>query len=264
MRQARKFVARRRGWATVTGVFSLVVLLGAATAAANRIEAGNLVIDFGSGFAPVKLPHTHEAPIKFWGHRNIRTKDGSTPPPVTHVMVEFDKFGHLEARGLPKCTRGKLIATTPSQARKLCPGAIVGAGFGKAVVAFPDQAPISVGSPVTFFNGPQIDGDPSVIFHAYLDVPAPATYLIPIRIEQIHKGIYGYRANAKIPPIAGGYGSPTDLRFRFGRDWRFRGMDLSYIYARCPRSQVLRVRLEARFEDATVLHGTFLDPCKIR
>src|SRR6476646_4758415 len=185
----------------------LVVLICLGTASATRIVAGNLVIDFGFGSAPKTLSGVHDEPIKFWGHSNIRTRDGSSPPPVTDVTVEFDKFGHLETRGLPRCSEAELTATTPEAARKLCTGAIVGTGFGKAVVNFPEQAPIVAGSPVTFFNGPTIGGDPSVIIHAHLTVPAPTTYLIPIRIERIHRVVYGYRIEAKIPPIAGGYGS---------------------------------------------------------
>jgi hypothetical protein len=245
-------------------VVGAIGLLVAASAVATRIVAGNLVIDFGFGSAPKALPHSHDAPIKFWGHSNIGTQDGSAPEPVTHVTVEFDKFGHLETRGLPVCTRDKLVATTPVQARRLCPGAIVGEGYGKAVITFPEQAPIEAGSPVTFFNGPRIDGDPSVIFHAHLDVPAPATYLIPVRIERIHKGIYGYRVEATIPPIAGGYGAPTDFKFKAGREWTLRGQRLSYLYARCPNSRILRARIETDFGAGTVLHGTFLDSCRIR
>jgi hypothetical protein len=242
----------------------LITVIWGATAGATRIAAGNLVIDFGFGSAPKALPTDHDAPIKFWGHTNIRTRDGSAPQPVTRVKVEFDKFGHLETRGLERCSKGKLVATTPEQARRLCPGAIVGTGFGKAAINFPEQAQITAGSPVTFFNGPEIGGDPSVIIHAHLDVPAPTTYLIPVRIERISKGVYGYRIESDIPPIAGGYGAPTDFRFDVGRNWAYRDKELSYLYARCPRSRILRARIEASFGDETVLHGTFTDPCRIR
>ncbi len=242
----------------------LVALACAGNAVATRVVAGNLVIDFGLGSAPKALPSGHDAPIKVWGHSNFSTRDGSAPPPVTAVTVEFDKFGHLETRGLAQCSKARLVATTTAQARKLCPGAIVGTGFGGAIVTFPEQAPIKAGSPVTFFNGPEIEGDPSVIVHAHLDIPAPTTYLIPVRIERIHKGVYGYRIEAEVPPIAGGYGAPTDFHFKVGRDWRFQGQDLSYVYARCPSSRILRARIEAQFGDVAVLHGTFTDPCRIR
>lgn len=258
-----RWMTERRLWAAVL-VMAAIGALGVTTAGATRVVAGNLAIDFGFGSAPEALPHDHDAPIRFWGHTNIRSVDGSAPETVTHVTVEFDKFGHLETRGLPRCSTAKLAATTPAKARQLCAGAIVGSGYGKAVVTFPEQAPIVAGSPVTFFNGPEIGGDPSVIVHAHLDVPAPTTYLVPVRIERIHKGVFGYRIEATIPPIAGGYGAPTDFKFKAGRDWRFHGQKLSYVNARCPNSQVLRARLEASFGADTALHGSFLDPCRIR
>jgi hypothetical protein len=265
MSKVRKFatVGRFRRAATI-GVWGLALLGVVATANATRVEAGNLVIDFVFGSTPKSLPRTHDAPIEFWGRSAIRTKDGSAPSPVTRFIAEFDKFGHLETRGLPKCTKARLVATTPATARRLCPGAIVGTGLGKAVVNFPEQAPILARSPVTFFNGPRIEGDPSVIVHAHLDVPAPTTYLIPVRIERINKGVYGFRVEGKVPPIAGGYGTPTDFRFKAGRDWSFKGKELSYINARCPGSRLLRARAEVQFRDETVLRGTFLNRCQIR
>lgn len=251
-------------WMAFAGTVGLIALLGVATAGASRILAGNLIIDYDFDAAPMRLPSTHDVPIEFGGYGKIRTKDGSTPPPITHATAEFDKFGHLETRGLPKCTKARLVATTSAQARRLCPGAIVGTGFGKAVVNFPEQAPIRAGSPITFFNGPQIGGDPSVIVHAHLDIPAPTTYLIPVRVERISKGVYGFRVEAKIPPIAGGYGSGTSIRFNIDRDWMFKGEELSYVNARCPRSRILQARIEARFRDGSVLFGTVLDRCQIR
>ena len=38
--------------------------------------------------------------------------------------------------------------------------------------------------------------------------PGPTTFIVPIVIERIHDGVYGYRTKAKIPKIAGGYGHP--------------------------------------------------------
>lgn len=241
-----------------------LIVLGAINAAgANRVTLGNLVVDFNFGSAPKKLPRHVDAPIKFWGSSRIRTRDGSTPTQLRHLKIEFDRFGHLETRGLPVCTQGKLVATTSPQARKLCPGAIVGTGFGSGIVEFPEQAPIPASSPITFFNGPSIDGDPSVIIHAHLDIPAPTTYLVPIRIEKIHRGVYGYRVESDIPPIAGGYGTITSFRFKADRKWNFHGEELSYLYARCPIGR-LQALIQARFVDGSSLLTHFVDSCQAR
>ena len=54
------------------------------------------------------------------------------PPILKTIQFEFDKHGSVDTTGLPVCTAAKLQATTVPQARKLCPGAIVGTGFGHA------------------------------------------------------------------------------------------------------------------------------------
>ncbi|HEU4393318.1 MAG TPA: hypothetical protein VFR04_06755 [Solirubrobacterales bacterium] len=244
-------------------VLALVAGLFAAGASGGRTIVGNLMIDFHLDSAPHKLLRLVDTPIRFWGSARIQTKDGTTPPPLEHLMVEADRFGHLETRGLPVCTRRKLLATTAAQARGLCPGAIVGTGRGSGVVEFPEQSPIPASSPITFFNGPEIGGDPSVIVHAHLDIPAPTTYLVPIRIETIDNGIYGFRVEADVPPIAGGYGSITDFRFEFDRKWTLHGKELHYVNARCQIGH-LQAFFETRFVDGTALNSHFVHPCQVR
>jgi hypothetical protein len=252
-----------RRWAAAAALGLALALLAAGAAAGSRAIAGNLIVDFHVDSAPHRLPRLEDAPIRFWGSIELHTKDGSTPPPLKHLTVEADRFGHLETRGLPVCSRQKLVATTTAQARGICPGAIVGSGRGSGVIEFPEQAPIPASSPVTFFNGPEVDGDPTVIVHAHLDVPAPTTYLVPVRIETIHKGIYGFRIEGDIPPIAGGYGSITDFRFDIDRKWSYRGEKLSYVYARCQIGR-LQAFFTTLFVDGTELHSHFVHPCQVR
>jgi hypothetical protein len=250
-------------WIALALLGCLGALLVANVAEGSRIVAGNLVVDYDLSSAPDALPRDHDAPIVFWGSGEFGTKDGTTPPPLKRITFEIDKFGHLETRGLPTCSQPKLEATTAAQARRLCPGAVVGTGTGTGVVEFPEQAPIPAQTPLTFFNGPRIGGDPSLIVHAHLTVPAPTTYLVPLRIEHISRGVYGFRVESRFPPIAGGYGSVTGFDFRFDRKWRFRGEELSYIYARCPIGRLQAV-IETQFKDGTVLNGHFVEPCRAR
>jgi hypothetical protein len=250
-------------WVAVGLLGCLAMLLLVNAADGSKVVAGNLVVDFDLSSAPDKLPRHEDAPIVFWGSGEFATKDGATPPPLEGMTFEVDKFGHLDTRGLPDCTQAKLRATTVPQARELCPGAIVGTGTGRGIVEFPEQAPIPAQTPLTFFNGPRIEGDPSLIVHAHLTIPAPTTYLVPLRIESIHNGVYGFRVDAKFPPIAGGYGSVTSFDFRFDRHWRFKGEEMSYIYARCPIGH-LQAIIEARFKDGSALKGHFVEPCQAR
>lgn len=245
----------------------LVALLATGVAiSANRpirVIVGNMELVANGGFSPTALPRNRDAPITIQGFGRLRTLDGSHPPALKLLTIEYDKHGHVETRGLPKCSKRKLENTTVKQARRQCPGAVVGTGFGKAVVKFPDQPPIPAGSPLTLFNGPRVGGDPTVIAHAYLTVPVPTTYVVPVRIERINKGRYGYRTVARIPRIAGGYGSPTYGQLKIKRKWRFRKRTLSYLNARCADRR-LQARFQTRFEDGTFLQGTIVRPCQIR
>ena len=239
---------------------AVLVLAAAGTATALRLVAGPVVVTTDGGFTPTTLPKHGFAPIKLHGYGKIGTVDGSLPPVLKTVTLLFDKHGEVETRGLPVCTRARLRATTTSQARKLCPGSIVGKGFGKAVVAFPEQPPIGVSSPITLFNGPPKHGNPTVIAHAHLNYPAPTTYLVPIEIQRIHAGRYGFKTVAEIPTIAGGSGIPLYARLTIGREWKYRGRTLSFANAGCPDGR-LQARGEFIFKDGTSLEGSVFKRC---
>lgn len=241
----------------------LVLLLAVGTAQALRIQAGDIVVVGDGGFTPTRLPKFHDAPIKIYGGGKISTVSGNFPPVIKTLTFEFDRHGHVETRGLGVCRQGQLEASTVPAARKRCPGAIVGTGFGRGVVNFPEQAPIPVSTPITIFNGPKKHGNDTVLAHFYTTVPAPTAFVIPIEIEKIHKGVYGYRTETKIPKIAGGHGIPLSGSIRIGREWNYRGMHLSYVNARCETGR-LQARGRFTFDDGTVLQGTFPKRCQVR
>jgi hypothetical protein len=247
--------------ATVVVVAILAVC--AASAVALVLRAGNIVVTTDGGFSPTTLPKQKVAPIKLHGYGRISTEDGSLPPVLETITLYFDKHGSVVTRGLPVCTPGKLVATTTAEARKLCPGAIVGTGFGKAVVKFPEQPPIPATSPITIFNGPPKHGNPTVLAHAHLTVPAPTTFVVPIEIQKVHDGRYGFKTVAKIPKIANGAGIPVYGRLTIGRTWKYKGKTLSYANASCPDGR-LQAKGQFVFKDGTHLQGELVKPCKGR
>jgi hypothetical protein len=238
----------------------VAVLVIAASAAAIVLRTGNIVVTADGGFTPTTLPKKGFAPIKLHGFGKIDTADGALPPVLETVTIWFDKHGEVETRGLPTCTPGKLAATTVSQARKLCPGAIVGKGFGKAVVDFPEQPPIPASSAITLFNAKPKHGNPVVLAHAHLTVPAPSTFIVPIEIQRVHDGRYGFKTVAKIPKIAGGSGIPLYARLTVGREWKFKGKTLSYANAGCPDGR-LQAKGQFQFKDGTFLQGSVFKKC---
>jgi hypothetical protein len=245
---------------TFAGLIALA-LIGAASASALHLQAGNIVVIADGGFTPTTLPKHELAPIELHGYGKISTADGAVPPILDQITIWFDKHGDVETRGLPVCTPGKLAATTTPQARKLCPGAIVGTGFGKAVVNFPEQGPIPASSAITIFNGAPKHGNPTVLAHAHLTVPGPTTFVVPIEIQRVHDGRYGFKTVADIPRIAGGYGTPIYGQLSIGREWQYKGKTLSYANASCPDGR-LQAKGQFTFKDGTLLQGNFLEPCK--
>ncbi|MGN6816980.1 MAG: hypothetical protein ACTHK3_13000 [Solirubrobacterales bacterium] len=241
----------------------LPLLIAAATASALVLEAGDLIVHANGGFAPTKLPKHEDAPIKLFGSGKASTKSGELPPIVETLEIEFDRHGHVDTNGLEVCTAGKLQSTTVPAARKACPNAIVGKGEGSAIVAFPEQKPIPISSPITLFNGPKKHGDDTILAHAYTTVPVPTTFIVPVVIEKIHHGVYGYRTKAKIPKIAGGAGHPISGHLTVDRKWTFKGRKYSYVNARCETGH-LQAKVKVNFKDGTFLTGTFIKRCSVR
>ena len=224
------------------------------------LRFGNLIASGNGGFAPTALPRDHDAPIKLFGHGRIRTVDGTRPSPLRKIVVELDKHGHAETRGLPKCTQKKLVATTTAQARRMCPGAIIGTGFGTALIELPEQAPVEASSPITIFNGPERHGNPTGIGHAYLTYPVATTYLVQAELEKVNNGRYGYRVEVDLPKIVNDYGSGIYGRIKIDRKWTYRGKRLSVANARCADGR-LQARIELTFKDGTFLQGSAFKPC---
>jgi hypothetical protein len=240
----------------------LLALVGGGVAAAERVQAGNLIVNVDGGFSPSTLPKHSFAPITLRASADISTADGSVPPPLQKVVIDFDRNGLVQTKGLPICRPQQLENTTAPEARKKCKNAIVGEGSSSALIAFPDQAPIPATSPLTLFNGPKMGGNPSVIVHAYLTIPAPTTFVIPSPIRRI-SGPYRYEVTSDIPPIAGGYGSVTHFDFKVRKSWRVGGRRVSYASARCPTGH-LQAQGQFTFGDGTVISGHVFRPCKGR
>jgi hypothetical protein len=261
-------MGRRRKNILALSIVGLVVLALAVAAQARRdndkvkLIAGDLIIEGRGGFRPETLPMHHDAPILIYGGGKLSTKSGEVPPILETLTFEFDRHGSVDTTGLEVCTAGKLQATTVPAARKACPNAIVGEGRGSAIVTFPEQGPIPVSSPITLFNGPKKNGDDTVLAHAYTTVPIATTFIVPVVIEKIHNGVYGYRTEAKIPKIAGGYGHPISGNIKIERKWTLKGKKHSYVNARCENGR-LQARGEFSFKDGTFLEGTFFRPCKV-
>jgi hypothetical protein len=198
------------------------------------ITVGNLRLTANGTFSPTKLPKNKLAPITLNLSGKIETLDHTHPPAIQEVIVETDKNGAINAKGLPVCTSGKLQAQTTAKARAICGPAIVGEGTTSVEVEFPESNPFVAKSELLVFNGGVSGGKTKVFVHAYLSSPVSASVVVPVTVTKIHHGRYGLKTVAKIPKIAGGYGSPLSFSLKVGRKFTYKGKQQSYLLAKCP------------------------------
>lgn len=239
----------------------LVGLLAVGVAQAVKIEIGKTTVSATATIVPRTLPAKGNQPVSLSSVIRIGTK-GGPPPMLKQLNFKFDGNGKIDTQGLPVCSLAKLAETTPEQARKRCPGAIVGEGTGHAEVALPGQPVTKVSSPLTFFNAPPQGGKPSLIAHAYETLPAPKALLVPFSIERIKHGRYGYQAKIELPPIAEGYGGATLAEATIGKTWKRGGRTAGYVSAHCNGGR-LQVYGTMSFVDGSFFPATLTSPCHV-
>jgi hypothetical protein len=244
---------KRLIWTLALGAAVAVAVAGIATAAKPTIiRAGNLILTLNGDFTPKKLPKNKLAPITLNISGKIATADGTHPPAMREAVVETDKNGAVEAKGVPVCTSGKLQAQTTKNAEKACKKAIVGKGTTVAEVEFPEQAPIDVNSKLLAFNGGVKGGKTTIFIHAYFTSPISGAIVTTVKIQKVHHGRYGLKSVATIPKIAGGSGSVQSFNLTFNRP--------GYLLAKCPDGH-LNAKATGIFDDGSRLTGTFVRSC---
>ncbi|HEY5053537.1 MAG TPA: hypothetical protein VII45_09040 [Solirubrobacterales bacterium] len=246
----------------VAFVVVMFVALTGAVAQGALVKIGPLILHADGGFTPTVLPKKKFAPIDFHGSAEVEREDGAAPPALEHAVLDFDRDGRLSSGGLAKCPAETIASATPEQARALCSGAIVGKGHLEGLVTLPGGGTIQTKSPLTIFNGPRLQGNPTVILHAQFTTPAVETFAVVVPIER-KLGRYAYQAAIDVPPIAGGLGALTHVDVRIGRRYIAAGVKRSYVSARCGDG-ILETRGTFTFADGTVIAGNVDGFCRTR
>lgn len=216
------------------------------------VEAGNLRFTFNGGFSPSKLPKKKLANIMLQASGKIETKDGSHPPALKEVILESDKNGTINTKGVPVCKSGQLQSRDTKGAEKACGKAIIGTGQTSVEIAFPEQPPIPVNSKLLVFNGGTSGGKTTLFIHAYITVPTPAAIVTTVKIKKIHKGRYGLLSVASVPKIAGGSGSVKSFSLTVGKQHT--------LFAKCPDGK-LQAHATSVFADGTRASATIVRTC---
>jgi hypothetical protein len=235
-----------------TVIGAAVALIVAAGAFAGVARVGPLVLRGDGGIFPAKLPKHRQAPIGGYVDAQLSTVDGSHPPAIKTVFVDFDRAFQVNTKGLSACKAGQLQARDTGTAKKVCKRAIVGSGKGEVEVAFPDSTPFTAKGPITLFNGGVHGGATLLLVHAYVAVPTPTAVVTTTKITRVRRGRFGLHTVSEIPKIAGGYGSVTGFRFRIKRTFNYRGEKKSFITASCPFG-LLFARARVQFTEGTTM-----------
>ncbi len=231
----------------------ILVFAGAAVATAKwtTVRVGNLVFKVEGKLSPRAFPRHEFAPASFRTRAQISTSDQTHPPALREAVVYIDKNGAFDAHGLPSCNAGQLEARDTKAAKRVCGAAIIGTGVGTGEIAFPEQRPILVRSPITIFNGGVKGGTTTMLFHAFITVPTPAAIVSTLEFTRVKAGRYGLRGVAAIPAIAGGSGSITDFDFKIKRFYSYRGERKSYDLTKCPDG-LIKAKGSGVFKDEVV------------
>jgi len=238
-----------------------------ASAVQTTLRAGNLVVTFGGSSSPKKLPRNSYAPVTANVFGKITTSDGTHPSAFREAIVDFDKDVKVNVKGLPVCKAGQLEARDTKAALKVCGDTELGTGTATAEIAFPEQAPIKVPSPLKVFNGGEKGGKVTLLIHTFITVPAPTAIVTTVTIQRKGTGLHTI---SKIPVIAGGSGSALDFSFKLGKTYSYQGKKIGYIEGKCPdgvfkvSAKKVIFKNEARTPGvgaSTVLKGALAVPC---
>jgi hypothetical protein len=244
-----------------------VGVVAVANAVQITLRAGNVVTTFGGSTSPKAMPKHTYAPVKTNIFGKISTANGNHPPALREVEFDIDKDVKINVKGLPACKPGQLEARDTNAALKVCGSAVIGKGEAHVEIAFPEQKPLLVKSPLTVFNGGEKGGKVKLLIHIFITVPVPAAVVTDVTITRKGTGIHSV---AKVPVVAGGSGSTLDFKFTVGKTFSYKGKKVGYGEARCPdgvfKANVKKVLFKNEAHTAgeaaqTSLKGALAVPC---
>jgi hypothetical protein len=250
-------------------LLTIACLLAAGLAQAEIEQKGNVRITFSGDFSPHRLPRNELAPVTIDVKGAIGTTDGTHPPAVRRIEIAINRHGRLSTQGLPACSSPLLQSTSTETALKRCRPALVGRGHFAANVEFPSADPVLATGTMLAFYG-KSNGKQALLLHLYATTPVRATFVLPLTISNRGNELFGTILSAKIPTLAGGLGSVTQIDLRIGRNYTYRGQRRSFVSASCPApagfpgAVFSLARGSFYFADGKKIETTLARDCRVR
>lgn len=237
------------------------VTLGLLAGTSGAAGAGELIhipvpldVKLQGKLHPDRLPRNRPAPVGFRISAAFALTDGSPPPLMKALSVDFDLHGLINVEGIPACTRSQLEA---SNSKKSCAASKIGGGLAHVLLSSNPSAvvPISFG----LFNGPRVRRRPTVLIRSAPTVAGPSI-VIPVVIRSPSKGPYGVRSEASLQGVSG-LSSILDLKIAVKRFASSHGVTRRYALARCANGH-LGAQIQAEFADGARVSGIVRQGCK--
>jgi hypothetical protein len=253
-------------------LFALVALLllsAAAVGHAAVAKRGNVIVHFDADFSPHALPRQASAPIAVSIKGAVSTTDGSHPPPLKSLEIKLNRNGLLYTKGLPRCSPALVQSTSTNEAKSRCGAALVGHGSFTADIALGTTKPVTATGAVLAFNGRRA-GKPALLLHFFGGVPVRFTLVVPLRIVHRADGEFGTVLRTRIPKLANGFGSITQLDLTLKRRWFYAGARRSYLSAACSAPEGFTAvpfpfaEANFRFEGHPKINSTLEKVCRVR
>lgn len=236
--------------ATLTVALAIAATLLAAVAAFGRgpeiLLPPPLKVTYDAQPAPIPVPSEGRIPVSLRLAAAIEMEDGSHPPAAKELQFEFNRQFRLDLGDVPTCPAG--VRSQSRTGKDPCPEARVAFGHSEFDVAFPGQEPVRVGGRTVAYK---IDSRKLAI-HTFLAAPVTADVVTVTELSRVPNGsVYGLRATANVPTVAGGHGSLVSMGLRFRKGL----FSLS-----CPKRRY-QSRLITRFADGTLSQVAVFRTC---
>ena len=244
------------------------VAIAATLALAEVEKSGPVTVTFNGGISPRKLPRSGTAPVGVQMGGKIKTSEDADPPILERIILDINRNGVIQTRGLARCALGKLKNATQAGARRSCGDALVGRGSVTSRVSLPDQGAFSSIGSMLAFNG-RSRGHSAIFAQVSSGAPLPLTYVIVFVVKK-GKGTFGTSLVGTLPEIASSYGYISAFNLSLRRTYRFHGQKLSYAAAGCPAPKGFNsanyplAKVGYEFEDGRKISATLIRQCRVR